>query len=110
METRASHDETENTKADSAFADMFVSIYSRSAGCLRIVDVNRHQTFPRVRDDASELMKCFAYSRFVADVVTRCEQVRCVEAHSQPLRFPHVANNVRQLLEAIADARALAGC
>src|SRR5207249_1248028 len=85
-------------------------IYSRSAACLRIVSVNRHETIPRLWDDAIELMKCSPYSRFVADVVTRGEQMRRVETYAQPLWFPHVANNVRELLESIADARALAGC
>ena len=48
------------SKTDPAFADMLVSIYSRTAVCLRIVYVNRNETI--ATDDAIEFAKCFPHS------------------------------------------------
>ncbi|HXO93104.1 MAG TPA: hypothetical protein VN825_03150, partial [Candidatus Acidoferrum sp.] len=110
MESRASHDETESFQTDPAFADVVMAIYSRTAACLRIVYVNCNKAIPRLRDDAIEFVKCFPHTRFAADLVTRGEEMRRVEAHAQPIRLAHVRDDVREMLESMTDARTLAGC
>jgi len=59
-ESRAPHDEAESVQTDPAFANMLVSIYSRTQACLRIVYVNRDETI--ATDDAIKVMKCCPYS------------------------------------------------
>ena len=86
---------------------MLVSIYSRTANCFGIVYVNRNETI--ATNNAIEFMKCFPHSGFAADLVTCGEQMRGVQAHAQTLRFAHVRDNVREMLEPMADARTLAG-
>src|SRR6516225_8978889 len=47
---------------------------------------------------------------FAADVVTRGEKMRGVEAHTQSLRFPHIGHDESEMLEPITEARTLSGC
>src|SRR4029077_1087878 len=54
-ETRALHDQAESVQTDPPLANMLVSIYSRTAACLRIVYVNRNKTIGT--DDAIEFTK-----------------------------------------------------
>src|SRR5262245_20404462 len=87
---------------------MLVPIYSRTQTGLRIVYMNRNETI--ATDDAIEFSKCCSHSRFAANVVTRREKMRGVEAYAQSFRLAHVRNDMRDMLETMTDARTLASC
>src|SRR5437762_6179252 len=60
-------------------------------------------------DHPIELAKGFPNRGFVADVVTGGEDVRGIETNAEPFRFTHVGDDGGEMLEAIAETRALAG-
>ena len=74
------HDEVERVQTNSAFADVLMSIHSRTTGRFRIVKMNRDKTIPP--DHTIEFAKRFSQRRFVTDVVTSSENVRGVEANT----------------------------
>ena len=81
---------------------MVVSIYSRTAAGLRIVYVDRNEAI--ATDNAIELVKCFPYSRFAADVETGSEKMRGIEANAQAFRLAHVRDDMREMLKPMTDA------
>ena len=68
METAITHDEAEGIQTNSAVADVFMSIHSRTARSLRVIQVNCNQTIPA--DHPIKLAKGFPDRRFSADVKT----------------------------------------
>src|SRR5207249_5215669 len=96
-ETAVAHDEAESLKTDFAPADMFMSIYPRAASGFGIIDMHCNQTI--AADEAIKFAKCFSTRRFVADVVTRGENMRGIETNTQPLRPAYAADDVSEVLE-----------
>ena len=108
METAITHDEAEGIKTNSAFADVFMSIHSRTARSFGIIKVNGDETIPT--DHPIEFTKRFSDRRFAADVITRGENVRGIKANAESLGLAHAADDVREMLRFTSQARALAGC
>ena len=97
METAITHDEAEGIKTNSAFADVFMSIHSRTARSFGIIKVNGDETIPA--DHPIEFTESRVQRRFAADVATRGENVRGVEANAQSLRLAHTADDVCEMFE-----------
>src|SRR5437016_13585556 len=57
---------------------------------------------------ATEFAECLPNRGFASDVITRSENMRGLEADTQSLWFPHTADDVRQVLEFVPQAWALA--
>src|SRR6266516_6588611 len=105
-EPAIAHDKSESIETDSAFADVFMPIYSRTAGGFGIVEVNRGKTIPP--NHPIEFAKALSQRRFVPDVVTGGENMRGVEANTQAFRLAHAADDVCKLLEFVSQACSLA--
>src|SRR5206468_10438375 len=96
-ETAVAHDEAESLETDFAPADMFMSIYPRATSGFGIIDMHCNQTI--AADEAIKFAKCFSNRRFVADVVTRGENMRGIEANTQSLRPAYADDDVGEVLE-----------
>src|SRR6266700_7130558 len=78
-------------------ADVLMSIYARGANGFGIVDMHCNETIPT--DEAIKFAKCFSNRRFIADVVTRGENMRGIETNTQALWLAHAADDVSEVLE-----------
>ena len=89
------------------FADMLVPIDARAARRLRVVQMQRGE--PLEPDDAIEFGEHLPRRSFGREIVAGLEDVRGIETDAEPFRLAHVLDDVRDLLEAVAETRALAG-
>ena len=101
------HNKAECVQTDLALSDVLVSIHPRTAHGFGIVHVNGGETVES--DYAIEFAKCFLDPGFTPDVVTGGENVRGVETNTKSLRLAHILDDVSDLLESVAQTRALAG-
>ena len=79
-----------------------MSIHPRAARSFGIVQVNCDETIQA--NDAIEFAECLPNRGLAADVVAGSENMRGIEADTQSLRFAHAADNVREMLEFVAQA------
>src|SRR6476646_6587912 len=81
-------------------------IHSRTAGGLRIVEVNGDETIPT--DYSIEFTQRLSHRGFAGDVVTCREKVRGIEANTQALGLEHALDDVGKLLKFVSQTRSLA--
>ena len=99
----------ECVQADLAPSDVLMPVHPRAARGFGIVQMNGSETIES--DYAIEFAKRFLSPPFAADVVAGGENVRGVQTNTKALRFAHVLDDARDLLESVAETRALAsGC
>jgi hypothetical protein len=101
-EAAVAHDESKGGEPDFALADMFMSVHARTAGSFGIVQMNcREVSQP---DYAMEFAKHFSNRRFASDIVTGRKNMRSIKADTQPPRFTHAADDVREMFKPISEA------
>ena len=63
---------------------------------------------PIATNDAIEFAKGFLHCNVRAEIVTGGKNVSGIEANAEPFGLPHLVKDLRDLFEAMAEARALA--
>src|SRR5262249_40327177 len=101
------HEPTERFEAQTALADMLVSIHSGRARPLRIISMEHLQ--PLQANEPFKPIERRSISGFRDNVVSRRDQMTGVEAHAHPRRVVEPLDDCSQMLESIADRPTLSG-
>jgi len=81
-------------------------INARATHSFRIVQVNGREAV--ATNNSIEFTKCFLRPHLRTELITSGKEVSSIDANAEPFGLAHIANDVRNLFEAMTETRALA--